>query len=174
MSGLIHLYCGNGKGKTSLAMGTALRCAGNGEHVLIAQFLKTNNSGEIKSIVKVPGITFIPNDKTFGFTWDLTEEEKQEEIEYIKNRFDMIMNEINTNRYGMLVLDEIIDACEVKMLPKEQLITFLKSKPKELEVVMTGHNPDEDIISLASYYSNIEKVKHPYDDGVEARKGIEF
>ena len=82
--------------------------------------------------------------------------------------------EILTGRYDVLVIDEFMAAYRYDLIPKEEAIEFLKKKPKELEIVLTGRNPDEKLIELADYVSEIKKVKHPFDQGIYARKGIEY
>lgn len=174
MQGLIHLYCGDGKGKTSIGIGMAIRCAGNDEKVLVAQFMKADTSSELKILKEIANITVLPNEKTFGFIWNMTMEEKHQAKNYFSDRLKKVIELATKENYRMVVLDEVVDAYNMEMINQEELLQFLKEKPEELEVVMTGRNPDENIISLSQYYSNIQKEKHPFDQGVKARKGIEF
>ena len=147
--GLIHIYCGDGKGKTSAAIGLAVRAAGSGLKVLFTRFLKNESSGELAILDDISQIKVLQ-------LWRAIE------------------LEILTGRYDVLVIDEFMAAYRYDLIPKEEAIEFLEKKPKELEIVLTGRNPDEKLIELADYVSEIKKVKHPFDQGIYARKGIEY
>ena len=142
--GLIHIYCGDGKGKTTAALGLAIRCAGHGNHVLIVQFLKSRPTGELKSLTLIPGIELMRGKETKKFTFQMTAEEKAQ------------------------VLVE-----HLALFDKDILVDFLKGKPAELEVVLTGRNPAAELVELADYVSEICKRKHPFEKGIAARTGIE-
>jgi cob(I)alamin adenosyltransferase len=174
MNGLIHIYEGDGKGKTTSAVGLAVRFAGNGGRVLFAQFLKDDTSSELAVLEKIPGIDFAPSRKAFGFYRYMTEEKKQQAGAHYQAYFEDVARMARSGQYGLVVLDEIMAADTFGFVRHESLVRFLKEKPKELEVVMTGRNPAEDLKEMADYISRIEKVKHPYDRGVAARKGIEM
>ena len=132
--GLIHIYCGDGKGKTSAAIGLAVRAAGSGLKVLFTRFLKNESSGELAILDDISQIKVLHLEKSYGFFKNLSEDKKQEVRE-----------------------------------------TYLQLwRAIELEIVLTGRNPDEKLIELADYVSEIKKVKHPFDQGIYARKGIEY
>lgn len=171
--GMVHVYCGDGKGKTTAAMGLALRCAGNGGKVYIYQFLKNGSSGECSVLSGIEGITMAEGFPFAKFVWNMSDEEKTEAAAYYKNKF-MEITELMRSGYDMLILDEIMTATGYDFVPVEDVLSFLKSKSDGLEVVMTGRNPDERLIEAADYVSEIRKIKHPYDKGIQARKGIEF
>ena len=171
--GMVHVYCGDGKGKTTAAMGLALRCAGNGGKVYIYQFLKNGSSGECSGLNGIEGVTMAEGFQSAKFVWNMNEEEKAEAAAYYKNKFREITALVRDG-YDMLILDELRAAVGYDFVPIGEVLSFLKSKPDGLEVVMTGRNPDERLIEAADYVSEIRKIKHPYDKGIQARKGIEF
>ncbi|MBD5150710.1 MAG: cob(I)yrinic acid a,c-diamide adenosyltransferase [Oscillibacter sp.] len=172
MSGLIHIYCGDGKGKTTAALGLALRAAGSGKNVLLLQFLKDGKSSEFAALGHVPGIEAVPQTRTFGFSWTLSEEEKQEAREYysglLENAFQRAAED------GLLVLDEAMSACATGMIDEARLLELLRERAEGLEVVLTGRNPSEALVGAADYVTEMKKIKHPYERGVAARKGIEY
>ncbi|MDO4541929.1 MAG: cob(I)yrinic acid a,c-diamide adenosyltransferase [Bacillota bacterium] len=173
MSGLIHIYTGDGKGKSTAAIGLAIRCAGYGDTVVYTQFLKSGKSSELNIIKEISNIHIVEAEKSFGFLFNASDEEKAEAKEvYSKLLTDAIAKAKETN-CRMLVLDEIIATYNYNFLNKDALVDFLKNKPEEMEVVMTGRNPAKELMEMADYISDIKKVKHPYDKGIPARKGIE-
>ena len=172
--GLVHIYCGDGKGKTSAAVGLAVRAAGRGMKVLVVRFLKTENSGEVEVLRSIPGITVTPCDRTFGFVFRMTEEQKQEAARYYQDRFETAARETVQGQYDLLVLDEILASCNYGMVKEQSVTEFLKSRPERLEVVLTGRDPSETLLELADYVSEICMRKHPYQKGIPARKGIEY
>lgn len=172
--GLIHIYCGDGKGKTSAAVGLAVRAAGRGEKVLFARFLKNENSGELKVLDAVPKIDVIHLKKVYGFFYRLNEEEQEEARKTYGELWREILGRISGGTYGVLVMDEFMAAWQYGLVPREETLQFLKEKPDSLEVVLTGRDPDDRLVELADYVSEIRKVKHPFDRGIRARKGIEY
>ncbi len=174
MRSCIHIYTGDGKGKTSAAVGLAVRYAGQGGKVLFAQFLKDGSSGEIEALRKIPGITVFPCTKKFGFSFLMSEEEKREAIACYTAYLQEILGKAVFEGYGLLILDEAIAAYNLQFFHTQSLLDFLESRPEALEVVLTGRNPADELVELADYVSEIQKVKHPFDAGLPARKGIEW
>ena len=174
MRGLIHIYCGDGKGKTTAAMGLALRCAGAGEQVLVFQFLKGNTSSERNILKEIKNITLLEGYLTIKFSNKMTEQDKQDITEYYRKRFEEIVEQLNSKEHRLIVLDEIIATMNLGFLDEEVVIDFLKSKPESLEVVMTGREPGERLLELADYVTDMKKIKHPYEQGIQARKAIEY
>lgn len=174
MRGLIHIYCGDGKGKTSAAVGLAVRAAGNHMKILVMRFLKTDDSGEVLILKKIPGIHVMPCDREFGFTFCMSDDVRMEASEYYNERLRAVIQMSEQESYDVLILDEIMSAYREGMVEREVLIEFLKHKPDSLEVILTGRNPDEELVELADYVSEINKVKHPFDQGIPARNGIEM
>ena len=151
--GLIHIYCGDGKGKTTACLGLSIRCAGHGNKVLFVQFLKSRLTGE--------------------FTFQMTADEKQEVLREHMRLFARINTKLEQEEVRLLVLDEVIGACNTGVFDEGQLIDFLKNKPQSLEVVLSGRNPSSALLDLADYVSEVCKRKHPFDNGIAARVGIE-
>lgn len=171
--GLIHIYTGNGKGKTTAAVGLTVRCVGSGEKVVFTQLMKGNHSSERKILEQLDGVFVIPAEKTFGFSWTLTDEEKAEAKEVYTRQFDAAVAKAAEEGCRMIVFDEMISAYNNNMIDREHVLDFLKHKPEHLEVVLTGRDPEAELVDLASYVSDIQKVKHPYENGIPFRKGIE-
>lgn len=171
--GLIHIYCGGGKGKTSCGMGLCARAAGAGYRVLIYQFLKSNKSSERNILEKAEGITFLRGLESEKFTFAMNTKEKQERIDYYKAQFHKAVQKAENENYDVLFLDEVIYAIGAGMFDEALLVDFLKNKPPHLEVILTGQNPSEQLTALSDYVSEIRKIKHPYDSGTPARMGIE-
>lgn len=172
--GLIHIYTGDGKGKTTAAVGLCIRYAGQGGRVLFGQFLKNDSSGELKILRQIPEITFLPSGKSFGFACHMDDDTKNKAKQHYTQYLEKLLTETETGRYGMIVLDEIIAADNHGFIPHERLISFLKENPNQMEIILTGRAPSKDLCPLASYISTIRCDKHPYTQKIAARKGIEF
>lgn len=173
MSGLIHIYCGDGKGKTTAALGLSLRAAGRGMQVCIVQFLKSTETGELNILRQIPNVQIIRSQEHLGFTFRMNEEQKRHAALVQQELFAKASATALSGSCDLLVLDEIMAAINSGMVEAEQVKQLLCSKPEELEVVLTGRNPPEELIELADYVSQIQKVKHPFDRGIAARDGIE-
>ena len=173
MRGYIHLYEGDGKGKTTAAVGLMVRFAGAGGKVLFTQFLKPGDSSELNSLKQLPNVTLLLTEKSFGFTFSMTEEEKQAAAVFYRDYFERIRQQVSQENYGLLVLDEITDCCNKGMIQEEELRHFLLEKPENLEVVLTGRKPGDGICQLADYHTHMESIRHPYQQGIQARTGIE-
>lgn len=172
-TGLIHIYCGDGKGKTTCAMGLCIRAAGYGYRVLIYQFMKNNKTSERKVLEALPNVTFVDGLESEKFSFQMTEEEKAERRIYYRKQFDKVTQMAETDGYQVLFLDELIYTIGAGLFEEEVLVEYLKKKPQGLEVILTGQNPGERLVELADYVSEIQKVKHPYDRGCSSRAGIE-
>lgn len=189
MNSLVHIYCGDGKGKTTAALGLALRAAGGGAAVAIARFLKNDESGEVAVLGNIPGIRLLPCERQFGFTWTMSEQQRAQAREYYTELFDRawdlacgLVREREEVSKGvqpceiraLLVLDEIMAAVNLGFVPEQRLLAALDRRPEGLEVVLTGRGPSEGLISRADYVTEMRAVKHPYEKGVGARKGVEY
>lgn len=174
MSGLIHLYTGDGKGKTTAALGLALRFAGHGKKVLIIQLCKGRDSGELHSLEKLPDIKVLRNSRDFGFWQSMTDENKAAlKAENDEN----LLNALRTAERGdcdLLVLDEITSAYANGALDRELCEKIVAEKPEGLELVLTGRNAPEFMLQAADYISEIKCIRHPYEKGISAREGAEF
>ena len=172
-TGLIHIYCGDGKGKTTASLGLTMRCAGHGGHILYVQFLKSRPTGELKILKIIPGVTLLRGQGITKFSFQMTDNEKAAVCKEHDRLFAIVREQCEKAAPDMLVLDEILGACESGLFNEQVLVDFLKSKPAKLEVVLTGRNPSQQLIDLADYVSEICKRKHPYDRGINGRNGIE-
>lgn len=171
---MIHVYYGDGKGKTTAATGLAVRAAGTGMKVYVVRFLKNENSGEINSLKQLENITVEPVTKTFGFTFRMTEEEKEKAKQYYTELLRKAIAKENVEKYDMIVMDEANIVYGYDMIEKDELIQFLKEYGDKKEIVITGATYQEDVAELADYITEIKKIRHPYDKGIHARKGIEY
>ena len=170
--GMVHIYCGDGKGKTTAAIGLAARASGSGKPVVVLRFLKGARSGELDSLRLLPGVSIVDGPESVKFLFRMTEEEKTDYKRLCCELFGEACGKCE--RGGLLVLDEALDAVDTGMLPEARLLDFLKNRPEGLEVVLTGRDPSEALFEQADYVTRMVKVKHPYDSGVQARRGIEF
>ena len=173
-NGLIHLYHGDGKGKTTAAIGLAVRAAGSKMKVLFVQFLKTEFSGErhILSHTENVTLTFCPLE--LKFTFDMDDKEKAQAAKIFKGIFDNAVTTALTEKYDMVVLDEGFEAINAHMLSESEVYEFITNAPSSMEIVMTGHNPPQKFMDCADYITEFKKIKHPYDRGITGRIGIEF
>ena len=172
MLGLVHIYCGKGKGKTTASVGLSVRAAGAGKRVLFVQFFKNGVSSEIKMLSLLPGVKTLTNSKAVNFFLKMTDEQKAEAGEIYSELLETALEQAKD--FDLLVLDEIISTCHYEIVDETKLIDFIKNKPENLEVVLTGRNPSEKLQELADYITEMTKIKHPYDKDIPARKGIEF
>ena len=171
-TGRIHIYFGDGKGKTTAAVGQAVRAAGHGFRVLFFQFLKDNSSNERKILEQISNITCLPGREQVKFVSRMNGDEKAELLHYNNKALDEIVKFCSP--FDLLVMDEALCAVGLKVLSEEKLISFLQHKPRGLEFVLTGHQVSDRMKEIADYATEMHKIKHPYDLGKLAREGIEF
>ena len=171
--GLIHIYCGDGKGKTTSVVGLAVRCSGHGNKVLLVQFLKSWQTGELNSLALIPNIEVMRGKETKKFTFQMNEAEKAEVRAEHAQLFAKVKEKCAKEKIDLLILDEVVGACDKKVFDEAELLDFLKHKPAELEVAMTGRNPSPAMLEMADYVSEICKRKHPMDKGIKGRLGVE-
>lgn len=166
---MLHIYYGDGKGKTTAAAGLALRMAGYGKKVLFVQFLKGGVSGEIAPLQKC-GIKVMRCDREYGFFGEMTEEERADMTACHNANLKYALE--NADGFDIIVLDEIFSAYNYNLADRE----LVKRAVSECtcELVLTGHEPEEWFLERADYVSEIKKIKHPFDSGISARKGIEY
>lgn len=169
-----HIYYGDGKGKTTAAIGLAVRAAGSKMKVMFVQFLKTEFSGErhILSHTENVTLTFCPLE--LKFTFEMDDKEKAQAAKIFKGIFDNAVTTALTEKYDMVVLDEVFEAINAHMLSESEVYEFITNAPSSMEIVMTGHNPPQKFMDCADYITEFKKIKHPYDRGITGRIGIEF
>ncbi len=167
--GYIQVYTGEGKGKTTCALGLALRGAGAGLRILFVQFIKKSYSSEQRSLERLSDlITF----KQFG-TGFLKGSISKKAISIAKAGLDYVKKEMLSLRYNIIILDEINVAIHKGLLNLDDVISLLKSRPEKVELVLTGRNAHERIIEMADLVTEMKNIKHYYKKGVKARRGIE-
>lgn len=166
---MIHVYSGNGKGKTSSAMGAAVRAAGAGLKVLIIQFLKGSKSSELDILMNVNNIRAF-NYGRADFVFEVTDED----ISLASKALDKLMTENDDFNPDVIILDEILDAIELKLIDIKLVMRFLEKNGKIREIILTGHNADDSILEIADLVTEMINRKHYFDRGIVARKGIEY
>lgn len=171
--GLVHLYSGDGKGKTTAAAGLAVRALGAGKTVMFCQFLKGRNSCELEGLGKL-GIKVVRAECSAKFMFELSEIELDELKRGHKLCFDKISAQIMASEADLVVLDEILDAVNAGIIAESELVELIKRRPPHVELVLTGRNPCADLIGLSDYFTEFVMRKHPYNNKIPARLGIEF
>lgn len=169
---MIQLYYGPGKGKTTAAFGQALRAAGRGRRVVIAQFLKTEDSGERRSMEYVPHVLLLPLPERLSFVpqMDVVERAECEEASARLLRDAAALAE----QEGMVILDEVLGAIETDILSLEAVLEWLDGLPEGCEAVLTGRQAPPELLERADYITCFQSERHPYDRGILAREGIEY
>ena len=170
--GKIHIYYGDGKGKTTAAAGLAVRYAASGGRVIFCQFLKNGSLGEIKLLSSIDNISCVFSDKNYGFTWQMTEQARKQAAGDCNNILKYVKN--NCSADCLIVLDEILDTVLAGFVDERYLYEFILGLKSVAEIVLTGHCECGKLFSLADYITYMKKEKHPFDLGLQARKGIEF
>ena len=168
--GLIHIYCGDGKGKTTAAVGLCVRASGRGKKCLWTSFLKDYDSGEF---VGTFPFTLYQGEPVRQFVFTMSEEQKKATADEHTQRLKDVFEKASKEGFDLLVLDESIASCNLGLIPTDLLVQLLREKPTHLEVVMTGRDPKAELVELADYVSEIRPIKHPYDNGIPSREGIE-
>jgi cob(I)alamin adenosyltransferase len=171
VKGLIQVYTGDGKGKTTAALGLALRAAGRNMKILIVQFMKKWDYGELHSVELISNITL----KTFG-TKEFVYKGKAKKIDYeeAKKAFSFGIEGMKSGNYDIVIFDELNVALYYDLLDLEKVIEKIKEKPTNVEVVITGRRAPKEIIEIADLVTEMKEVKHPYQKGIKARIGIEY
>lgn len=169
--GLVHIYYGDGKGKTTAAIGQIVRAVGQGFHALVFQFMKDNSSGERVLLEQLEQVMCMRGMEQVKFSFLMTEKEKEEQTVYCEKKLDEIKE--RAHEFDIILLDEIITAVQVGFLKEEKVVEFVKAKPTGTELILTGNIPGENLLELASYVTEMKKRKHPYDQGQASRMGIE-
>jgi cob(I)alamin adenosyltransferase len=174
MTGLIHLYTGDGKGKTTAAIGLAVRATGRGRRVMIIQFLKGRDSGELHSLTLLPRVTIGRLSRDYGFVPAMGPDERSE----VRQEHDTLLHQaaqaVRTCRCDLLVLDEIAAALRHHLIDETQLLHLIDQRPSHVEIVLTGRDAPASLTERADYITDMQKTKHPFDQGVPARRGIEW
>lgn len=172
--GYIQIYTGDGKGKTTAAMGLALRAAGDGMKVCILQFLKAWKTGEVIALEKIENIEVFRVQKMTKFTWDLNEEEKKQYALETKEGYKLAENILKERKCDVFIIDEIMGAMHAGFLTEDDVLKLMELKRDDMELVMTGRGVSDKIAEKADLITEMKPIKHYFEKGVDARKGIEF
>ena len=168
--GYIQIYTGDGKGKTTAALGLALRAAGHGFQTYIAQFMKGQSYGELLSIRLIPEIEI----KQFGKdTFIHVDQASQDDIRMAKQGLEKALQAMLSQKYNIIILDEINVAIYFKLLTIADVMDFISSKPENIELILTGRRAPQELIERADLVTEMCEIKHYYQQGVSARDGIE-
>jgi cob(I)alamin adenosyltransferase len=170
--GLIQVYTGNGKGKTSAAFGLALRAIGRGLKVYVVQFIKGGfDYGEAYVVDKLSNLQL----KAFGRGQFVTAKPPdKQDIKLAEEALKLAKGVVGSGEYDIVILDEINVALSLKLINLEEVMQLMKSKPQHVELVLTGRNAPEEIVEVADLVTEMREIKHPYSKGFAARKGIEY
>ncbi len=181
---MIQLYCGDGKGKTTAAAGLALRAAGNGMRVIFSQFMKGNDTGELHALCQIKNIEIVRSPKGFGFYSTLNEQEKQELTKIHNEILDRLLLAAKAGDSDMIILDEITYPVSFHLIDENKLWELLsfghgrentgENAGKETEIILTGRGPADFMTDSADYITEMRAVRHPFEKGIAARKGIEY
>ncbi len=169
--GYIHVYTGPGKGKTTAALGLGLRASGAGLKVHMVQFMKGRRYSEIDTIENIANFTISQHGRD---EYVLKENPDQIDIDLAQKGFKYTKEIINNGKYDMIILDEINVAVDYNLIALKEVIKLLEGKPEKLELILTGRDAHPDIIKIADLVTEMLEIKHPYQQGITARKGIDF
>jgi cob(I)alamin adenosyltransferase len=170
--GLVQVYTGDGKGKTSASFGAALRAIGRDMKVYIIQFIKGGfDYGEMYVTDRLPNLTL----SAFGRGKFIIESPPaQEDVKQAQKGFELARKVVESGKYDLVVLDEINVALSLKMIKVDEVLQLIRSKPKHVEIILTGRGAPQQIIDAADLVTEMKEIKHPYTKGVPSRKGIEY
>jgi cob(I)alamin adenosyltransferase len=170
--GYIQVYTGNGKGKTTAALGQALRAAGHGHRTFFGQFLKGQDYGELAAIHKLSSFITIEQFGRKGFI-HVTENPDEEDISRAQKGLEKCAQMMKSQEYRIIVLDEINVAVHFNLFLEKDIHDFLDAKPEEVEVILTGRYAPDSFIQRADLVTEMKEIKHYYKKGIQARQGIE-
>lgn len=173
--GIVIVYTGNGKGKTTASLGVALRAVGHGLRVCMVQFIKGEwHYGELNSIKKLePDFELIVAGK--GFIGIIDDDHAFEEhVRAAKTALDIVVQKISLDTFDIIILDEINYALHLGVLQLADVMKILQNRPKHLSLILTGNHACEEIITLADLVTEMKEIKHPYKKGIKAKRGIDF
>ncbi len=170
--GLTQVYTGDGKGKTSAAFGLALRAIGRGLKVYVVQFIKGGfDYGELHIVDSLPDFKL----RAFGRGKFITEvPPTDEDIKLAKEAFELAQEVVNSDKYDVVVLDEVNVALNLKLVNVDKVVDLIRNKPEHVELVLTGRNAPPEVIEVADLVTEMKEIKHPYTRGIRPRKGIEY
>lgn len=170
--GLLVIYTGRGKGKTTAALGLSLRALGHGQHVAFIQFIKGRwKYGEMEAANHFPGLLDF-HVMGRGFTWK--SDDLQKDLAAARNGWDLVQKIIEEGKHRLIVLDELTYLITYNMLTEEEILSVLQKRNPATHVVITGRGASEALIQAADLVTEMQEIKHPYAAGIKAQQGIEF
>ncbi len=168
--GYIQVYIGDGKGKTTAAIGLTIRAIGAGLKVAFFQFFKTGSSSEVKILKSFYPKIYYKNFGKKGFIKDQINEKTKNKV---LQGWEELKELVKSRTYNIIVLDEISFALDWGIIGLKEFLDFLKNKPEDLEIIITGRSAPQELIEIADLVTEMKKIKHYYEKGIKARKGIE-
>jgi cob(I)alamin adenosyltransferase len=167
---MIHVITGDGKGKTTAALGIGMRAAGRGLKVCMVQFMKGYEYGELAAAKELEGFDIVQ----FGRAEFVNKEDpEQVDIQEAVKALERAKEAVNSEKYDIVILDEVNVALDYRLIALEDVLGLVRGKPKNMELVLTGRKANPELVELADYVSEVKEIKHPYRKGIGARKGIE-
>jgi len=172
VTGLVQVYTGNGKGKTTACFGLALRASGHGKKVIIIQFMKGDpNYGEVKAVKNLPNIELIQSGlPTFVKKGDPS----PEDLELAEKGLDIAVNAVKSGEYDLVILDEINVAVDFGLISLKSVLEIIENKNEKTELILSGRYAAKELTEIADLVSEVKEIKHPFTKGIPARKGIDF
>lgn len=168
--GYIHLYTGNGKGKTTAALGLAIRAAGAGKQIFIGQFVKGMHYAELNALMRFPEI----NIKQYGLDCFIVNKPNEKDIEAARNGLNEVTKIISSNSYDVVILDEVCIAIYYHLFEIDEIINLIIQKPEPMELILTGRYAPKKLYDHVDLITEMNEIKHYFQRGVQARKGIEY
>lgn len=171
---MILVNCGDGKGKTTAAMGLALRGVAAGWNVVIVQFLKGRKTGEIEVLETLPSVTILRGKNSTKFSFDMNEEERAAVTQAHNENFVAGVKLVEQGACDLLIFDELLGALQTGLIDEQAVQDFLEDYPEGLDIVVTGREMPPFVEKVADCITEMKMICHPYEKGVKARRGIEF
>lgn len=173
--GMVQVYTGDGKGKTTAAIGQGIRAYGNNLKVYMIQFLKGSKTGELNTIKELgDNFKIFRFEKPRDFVWNLNEEEKDELRAEIREGYRFVLETISESKCDVLIIDEIMGVLHNKFLTIDEVVYIIDNKPNNMELILTGRDIPKEILMKSDLVTEMKCIKHYFKEGVRARKGIEY
>ena len=172
--GYVQIYTGNGKGKTTAALGLALRACGQGLRVKVIQFLKSRDCGELRALKQLGSIEILRGEGSGKFSIAWTDEDRKAVRQESKELMEKVMGWISEDQVDVLIIDEALGALSCQVIDLEDIHHLLDAKGEHVEVVLTGRNAPKELIDRADLVTEMVPIKHYFEQGVKARRGIEY
>lgn len=171
---MIQVYHGDGKGKTTASIGLAIRAMGAGRKVVFVQFLKGGETGELHIFEVLENIKVIRNKKDLGFVSAMSQEEKKEVTQMHNENMKEAISLIKSGWADVIILDELTYPYTLGLIDREMVKDFVEGCKEDVELIITGRNPDPLFLEKADYITNMQCQRHPYEKNIKARRGIEY